>query len=249
MATTPLTLEFHPTATDLLSSTGMGRFGWVAVNDFMARDSYPGVKREFFIHASLDVTVRRDTEDVSKDFAAYRFTRVWARSLGPPATADDPPTEPNPAVAYSKILPVAGSREVVGGGRVKIDSVQKPAGQWTDCPGDKTGIKRWTASTRYLAEFVLGAEDPGTSPRKMQDDAGGIYYVSIRDVSPKWFRVRLSDAIKLTPAQWKGVRGLPNNTSPILPNVPYRTEASAGLSWPVDSNWVNWAAQNDELEP
>ena len=114
---------------------------------------------------------------------------------------------------------------------MKIDSAQKPAGQWIDCPGDKTGIKRWTASTRYLAEFVLGAEDSGTSPRKMQDDAGGIYYVSIRDVSPKWFRVRLSDAIKLTPAQWKGVRGLPNNTSPILPNVPYRTEASAGLSF------------------
>ena len=100
MATTPLTIEFHPTATDLISDTGMQ--GWVQVNNFMARDTYPGVKLEFFIHASLNVTVKRDTEDVSKDFAAYRFTRVWARSLGPPATADEPPTEPNPAVAYSK---------------------------------------------------------------------------------------------------------------------------------------------------
>jgi hypothetical protein len=233
---TPLTFEFHPTATDLISSTGMQ--GWVTVNDFMARDTYPGVVLEFFIHASLAVTVMRGTEDVSQDYAVYRFTRVWERPLGAPVTADQPPTEPT--VAYTKML---------RGSRMLIDSAQKPAGQWTDCPGRKTGIKRWTASTRTLAEFVLGAEDPAPTPRKMQDDAGGIYYAALFDISPKWFRVRLSDAITLTPTQWKGVRGLPPTASPIPANAPYRTEASAGLNWPVNSTWISWSAQNDELQP
>lgn len=236
---TPLTFEFHPTATDLLSSTGMEGLGWVAVNDFMARDTYPGVKLEFFIHASLAVTVKRGTEDVSQDYAVYRFTRGWQRPLGAPATADQPPTEPAPAAAYTKLL----------SGRMDIDSAKKPAGQWTDCPGRKTGFKRFTASTRSLAEFVLGAEDPASTPRKMQDDAGGIYYAAIFDISPKWFRVRLSDAITLTSAQWKGVRGVKGSPNPIPAGSPYRTEASTGLNWPVDSTWLSWSAQNDELEP
>ena len=40
-----------------------------------------------------------------------------------------------------------------------------------------------------------------------------------------------------------------NNQNPIPANAPYRNEQSAGFGWPVDSNWVNWSAQNDELEP
>jgi hypothetical protein len=230
---TPLTLEYGPSQADLLSTTAFA--SWTKVNDYLASDDTGG-DLNFYIHGSCKVVVKRGTDDVSDNYAVYRLTRLWERTLSPPATANDKPGAPTGQYQF-------------GGGRMHIDSGNKPAGQWTDAPGQTTGHNRWTQSTRFLAEFVLGAEDPGTSPRKMQDDAGGVYYVFLYHISPRWFRVQGSDGVPLSSAQWKGVRGVKGSTNPIPPSSPYRTEASTGLNWPVDSNWVDWSAQNDQLTP
>jgi hypothetical protein len=52
---TPLTLEYAPSATDLLSTTAFS--SWTVVNDYLANNARGGLT--FYIHGSCNVVVKQ----------------------------------------------------------------------------------------------------------------------------------------------------------------------------------------------
>jgi hypothetical protein len=230
---TPLTFTYSAGKSDLLEKSSEGS-SFDAINDTLAVDD-PNAVKNVFIHGSSDVVAKRGGTDVSDRWAVFRMKRVWQRTLSSTATANDPiggPTGPY----------------VEGEGLRKMtpDSTERAAGDWVDCVGFIMG-RRIDFYERSLHEFGVSAQDPVT--HRVRDDSGGFYVVVIIDLSPQWYRVRMSEAVTLTSTQWKAARGL-GGTSPIPATTPFRTEAATGaqaIAWAWSSDWQSWGTYNNQL--
>lgn len=230
---TPLTFMYTAGATDLLDKTKLGN-SFTAITNTLAVDD-PAAVAKVYIHGNSDIVAKQGGTDVSDRWAVFRMKRIWQRPLSQNATASDPiggPTGPY----------------VEGGGLRKMatDSEEKPAGDWVDCVG-------WILPTRVdfyersLHEFGVSAQDYTT--HKIRDDSGGFYVVVIIDLSPQWYRIRMSEAVALSSANWKAARGL-GGASPIPATTPFRTEAATGaqaITWAWNSDWQTWGTYNNQL--
>jgi hypothetical protein len=219
---------------DLLTESSEGK-GLTAVTDTLAVDD-PNIVNSVFIHGSSDVVAKQGGTDVSANWAVWRMKRVWQRKLSPTASGGDPIGGPIGE----------GYVEALGSRRMYNDTKEVAAGNWVDCVG-------WVLPTqvdyyeRTLHEFGIGAQDPVT--RKVRDDSGGLYVIVIIDLSPQWYRVRMSKAVTLTSAQWKAARGL-GGASPIPKTTPFKTEATTGaqaIAWAPDDGWQSWGTYNEQL--
>jgi hypothetical protein len=214
-------------ATDYLSQ-GM-KADYTALSNTLAVDD-TATPSAVFIHGSSNIAVKQGTTDVSDLFSVFRMKRVWTRPVSPNPVAGDPmggPTGP-----YGQ-----------GDRRLLPDSLQKPAGAWTDTVG-WDNKQRWSGYERSLHEFAVGADDPIT--RKVRDESGGIYMVVVIDLSPEWYRIRMSQAIVLTAAQWKAARGI-GGASPIPTGQPFKTDAAGSIAWAWNSDWESWGTYNNQL--
>jgi len=231
---TPLTFAYTAGG-DLLEMTKEAN-SFTAVNDTLAVDD-PNAVTHVFIHGSSDVIAKQGGTDVSDRWAVFRMKRVWERGLGENPAGGDPiggPTGPYvEAERRRKLFP---------------DSTEKPAGDWVDCVGWILP-KHVDYYERSLHEFGVGAQDPVT--RRIRDDSGGFYVVVIIDLSPQWYRVRMSKSVTLSSAEWKAARGL-GGASPIPPTAPFKTEAATGaqaIAWAWNSDWQSWGTYNSQLPP
>lgn len=234
---TPLTFTYTagcaPGATDLLAKTKLAS-SFTAITNTLAVDD-PTSVAQVYMHGNSNVVAKQGGADVSDRWAVFRMKRVWQRPLSPNPTSSDPiggPTGPY----------------VEGGGLLKMapDSEEKPAGDWVDCVGWILP-KRVDFYERSLHEFGVSAQDYTT--HKVRDDSGGFYVSVIIDLSPQWYRIRMSQAVTLTSAQWKAARGL-GGTSPIPATTPFKTEAATGpqaIAWADNSDWQSWGTYNNQL--
>lgn len=218
-----------PPTDDYLSRSSFHYF--TAISNTLAVDDSSGSVTQVFIHGNSDITVIRGVTDVSGRYAIYRMRRLWERPLSPTPSGSD--KIGGPTGAYT-----------LGGARFAVDSDDKPPGQWFDTPGLSYNHRNTGTYERTLHEFVAGIQDPES--RKVLDDPGAVYLFVVFDISPNWYRVRMSAGINLTAAQWKGLRGV-SGTNPIPKNTPYRTESSSGITWALDTSWVAWDTYNNQL--
>jgi hypothetical protein len=230
---TPLTFTYTAGG-DLLKKSKQGK-DMTRVSDTLAVDD-PNIVNTVFIHANSDVVAKQGSTNVSANWAIFRMKRVWQRPLGQTPSGGDPIGGPTGPYEEAK-----GSR------RMYTDTTERAAGDWVDCVG-------WVLPTRVdyyertLHEFAVGAQDAAT--HKVRDDSGGFYVIVVIDLSPEWYRVRMSEAVTLTSAQWKATRGTGPGTSPIPNTTPFKTEATTGaqaIAWAPDDGWQAWGTYNEQL--
>lgn len=193
-------------------------------------------EKSVFIHGNGEITVKQGTTVVNDRYGIYRQRRVWTRPLGSlPGPAGDPAGAP--IGAFTR-----------GGARYESDGKEKPVDNWFDTPGWLV-FNHFNSYEQSLHEWVVGVQNPVT--HEIMNNAGCIYFIAIIDLTPDFYRIRMSDSIFFGESDWRAIQGL-GGSSPMPANAPLKTNEATGpnaILWLYNSDWLTWGAYNNQLPP
>jgi hypothetical protein len=222
-----ITLEYQVTLTqDWLKYSAFKSMK--AVNPTLAVDRKANKVVRMKLHCDNLVVVKRDAADIGRYYAVRRKIREWTVPL-------DPNDREQTLGAYD-----------VAPQELRMDSEDKPPGNWYDSPGPVTTF-RFTGRLRTLTEWVIAVERP--NERVLVPDAPGLYYMVVLDETPTHYRYRMSPGTTLTIAQVEEIFGETHGFGPLPPGSPWKTEADySDTQWAArHAAWQDYTASNNDL--
>jgi hypothetical protein len=127
----------------------------------------------------------------------------------------------------------------------ELDGISGPTdGGWYDVPGFR--LKQRSQVTglymRHVIDFLVGIN--------RHPELGGYAFIVVLDITPTKFRIRQSEAIKLTEQEWKDRTRDPSTIATLRTNAgPDPSPDDKTVTWPIDSTWVDYTAELALLPP
>jgi hypothetical protein len=220
---------FTPETTSMTTHTTIFKPYYV-VSQFIARDRQNKPK-QIIVHANNKVTLKDHATgaDLSETRMIHRAWRHWRAKLDP-ANIDQL---------------VAGTGYEDDRKEYELDGISAPMdGGWYDVPGfrlkrrkDVTGLY-----ARFVIEFLVGIS--------RHPEFGAYAFIVVLDVTPTKFRVRQSEAVKLTEQEWKDRTRDPATIATLRTHSgPSPDPDGAAVTWPINSGWVDYTSELNLLPP
>ena len=226
-----LDVDFNFTAegSNMTSHTPLFK-SFYEVSPFIARDKQVKPK-QVVLHANNKVTLLE--HGTGADLSATRnIHRVWRHWIGKldPANPDQL---------------AAGTGYDGGRKEYELDGISGPTdGGWYDVPGFR--LKQRSQVTglymRHVIDFLVGIN--------RHPELGAYAFVVVLDITPTEFRIRHSEAVKLTEQEWKDRTRDPDTIAALRKDTgPKPDPDDTTVTWAIDSNWVNYSAELALLPP
>ena len=179
----------------------------------------------YFLHANNLLQPTVDGQDVSGDFYAWRWARVWKAPLGSDGSDRTGQYTSGVPVESTPDLPTTSSGWVFD--NAPAEGVRDRG--WADIPGGPSlgaDPSAWP-SVRQLDEFVASVYQ--------YPEFGLIYYIVVYDVLPNACRVTMYPAQSITVDQWCQIK---SSSAPYMAEGPIAGDPASTQTWqpPVASN-------------
>ncbi len=201
-----------------------------AASPLIARDRQVKPK-QIVLHANNKVTLVEHSTgaDLSDTRMIHRVWRHWSAKLD----------QANPDQL------VAGTGYEGGRKEYELDGISGPMdGGWYDVPGFRLQQRKQVAGlyVRYVIDFLVGIN--------RHPELGGYAFIVVLDITPTKFRIRHSEAVRLTEQEWKDRTRDPDTIATLRTNTgPKPDPDDTTVTWAIDSTWVDYTAELALLPP
>jgi hypothetical protein len=220
---------FGPETSSATTHTNLFKKYYV-VSEFIARDRQTKPK-QLVIHANNKVTLtdQASGDDLSETRMIHRVWRHWRAQLDP-ANRD-------------QLLSGTGYED--DRKEYELDGISAPMdGGWYDVPGIRLTRRKQVTGlyTRLVIDFLVGiARHP---------ELGAYSFIVVLDITPTHFRIRQSEHVQLTAQQWKDRTRDPTTIASLKTDSgPSPDPDDPGVTWTIDSGWVDYTAELALLPP
>jgi hypothetical protein len=212
-----ITLEYESLDTDMTPCAPIAK-AFKPITPYLAvvRDSAGKVK-SVIVHGNSLIKIKRGNVDVSARYTPLRYMNIWEADLD---------TQSQRVGPYEKSTPGKG---------FATDSKDYEKGVWCDIPGMRY-FSEELGRKRFLYEFIVTAQ---------RRQVHWIYFIVIFDITSTNFRVRMSNAITITPA-------IASDVNPHKPRTtPFRDESTSGptaITWAKDSGSQSYVDPTTQVD-